>query len=924
MPNVCGPPPCTPTTCALQGKNCGLISDGCGALLGCGTCGSGQVCGLFTANVCGTPPPAPDAGCTGLQCQVAPCDGGTPTTLTGTVYAPNGTTALYNAVVYIPNSTVAPLTSGATCDQCGAAVSGNPVALTTTGVNGRFTLTNVPSGTNIPLVVQLGKWRRQGSVSNVPACATTTLTSSQTRLPRNQAEGNIPTMAVSTGAVDALECVLRKIGLDAAEFTNSTGTGRVHLYRSTGTFVLSGSNLGDSAATLLTDLDRMRTYDALFLGCDGKDYAHLRTSAQKANLRSYADQGGRLFATHFGWSSLYDNGSWANSAPWYIQGVCVRGGTPTTTTCSIDQNCIASGSPGDVCVRPWPTTMGTTTQRLLAAPIDTSFPKGLAFSQWLGTTTTSIADSRHDVDNVVSSNYGASAAWPSAYNSHRWIYSQATTATSNTNDMPRGTTQLFTFNTPWGAPAAQQCGRVVFSDFHVDGFSAVQATCSSNASCNVSDRCLAYDLNTNALGCTRSFANACTGTTLSVQEQMLAFMVFDAANCIGNDGAPPVPPPACTPTTCLAQGKNCGTIGDGCGGSLSCGPCTAPDVCGGGGVPNVCGSSCRRKSCGELGANCGTVGDGCGGTQECGACVSPASCGGGGVANVCGRPSCTPQSCADLNANCGVVGNGCGGTLDCGDCSGSDSCGGGGVPNRCGVGSCIARTCNDLGANCGVQGNGCGGTLQCGDCTEPQSCGGGGTPNQCGTPACAPRTCSAVLANCGPAGNGCGQVLDCGVCSAPQSCGGGGVPSQCGGNCTPTTCTQLGASCGLQGDACGGSLFCGVCPSGQVCTGTPSRCVSGTSCSPLSCANLGVSCGLHADGCGGLVDCGPCTSLCTPRTCADVAAQRSTVACRTASPPPSGCLCGPVADGCGGLLDCGACGAGQQCGGPAPSVCGSP
>ncbi|TMB48582.1 MAG: hypothetical protein E6J56_24790 [Deltaproteobacteria bacterium] len=53
----------------------------------------------------------------------------------------------------------------------------------------------------------------------------------------------------------------------------------------------------------------------------------------------------------------------------------------------------------------------------------------------------------------------------------------------------------------------------------------------------------------------------------------------------------PAPAPApCTPTTCAAQGKNCGTIHDGCGGTLTCGVCTAPLTCGGGGVANVCGT----------------------------------------------------------------------------------------------------------------------------------------------------------------------------------------------------------------------------------------------------------------------------------------------------------------------------------------------
>jgi hypothetical protein len=34
----------------------------------------------------------------------------------------------------------------------------------------------------------------------------------------------------------------------------------------------------------------------------------------------------------------------------------------------------------------------------------------------------------------------------------------------------------------------------------------------------------------------------------------------------------------CTPTTCAAQDATCGTIPDGCGGVLECGPCSAPDL----------------------------------------------------------------------------------------------------------------------------------------------------------------------------------------------------------------------------------------------------------------------------------------------------------------------------------------------------------
>jgi hypothetical protein len=45
MPNVCASgPACTPIAC-MAGKDCGLISDGCAAVLDCGACAMGKSCG---------------------------------------------------------------------------------------------------------------------------------------------------------------------------------------------------------------------------------------------------------------------------------------------------------------------------------------------------------------------------------------------------------------------------------------------------------------------------------------------------------------------------------------------------------------------------------------------------------------------------------------------------------------------------------------------------------------------------------------------------------------------------------------------------------------------------------------------------------------------------------------------------------------
>src|SRR5262249_4003150 len=190
-----------------------------GGSLDCGnTCPMGQTCGQVLTNVCGMATP-----CTNLCLKQTTCPAGGTTSVSGTVFAPTnpmrfGTPdPLYNAVVYIPNAAVAPFTTGVSCDRCGANVSGSPLVSVLTGPDGKFKLTNVPAGTNIPLVIQLARWRRQITI-NPTACTDTVLTADQTRLPRNKMEGDIPHMALVSGDVDALECVLRKMGIDDAEF----------------------------------------------------------------------------------------------------------------------------------------------------------------------------------------------------------------------------------------------------------------------------------------------------------------------------------------------------------------------------------------------------------------------------------------------------------------------------------------------------------------------------------------------------------------------------------------------------------------------------------------------------------------------------------------------------------------------------------
>lgn len=102
----------------------------------------------------------------------------------------------------------------------------------------------------------------------------------------------------------------------------------------------------------------------------------------------------------------------------------------------------------------------------------------------------------------------------------------------------------------------------------------------------------------------------------------------------------------CVPTTCSAQGKNCGAIPDGCGAMLDCGKCTVPATCGGSGKPGVCGSTtCAPTTCGAEGKSCGSIPDGCGGVLACGSCPPGQSC---NSSNVCAP---NPVSCPAVVAS---------------------------------------------------------------------------------------------------------------------------------------------------------------------------------------------------------------------------------------------------------------------------------
>src|SRR5687768_3299239 len=147
------------------------------------------------------------AACVNLECQQVTCANGDTTRLSGTIYAPTpiDPDPLPNVLVYVPNATVEPFPPGVACTTCATPPSGSPLVQTTTSVNGTFALDNVPVGTDIPIVIQTGRWRRQVTMT-IAACTDNALPAEKSHLPRNRTQGDIPKMAIATGQLDSLEC----------------------------------------------------------------------------------------------------------------------------------------------------------------------------------------------------------------------------------------------------------------------------------------------------------------------------------------------------------------------------------------------------------------------------------------------------------------------------------------------------------------------------------------------------------------------------------------------------------------------------------------------------------------------------------------------------------------------------------------------
>lgn len=401
-------------------------------------------------------PPTPSAGDADLGAGSLPGseDGARPgcvTTLSGIARDPSGRLPLYNVVVYVSSEPLAPLERGASCETCDGNFSGRPIAATVSDAAGAFTLdiSNVPARADIPLVIQIGKWRRVVSVPAAADCADTPLDAELSRLPRSRAEGDLPRIAVMRAGSDALECLFTKIGVDLAEITPGGAGGSVELYYSDlenatdETGLMSG---GDDEIELpvieelLGDYAALRSYDMILLSCEGGDDRYDPPNLEhRENLQRYADEGGRLFGGHFH-NGIIDNRELPDDYPEFPAVIEFADGREDIEPLSF------------------------------AADVNVGFDKGRALADWLvnvGASTThgriTISDSERTVTGTLD---------PTAVS---WIG-------ADTSD---GRAALYYgFPTPVGGPA---CGRMVFTDVHLaagsgDSGKSVFPSCSSELS----------------------------------------------------------------------------------------------------------------------------------------------------------------------------------------------------------------------------------------------------------------------------------------------------------------------------------------------------------------------------------------------------------------------------------------------------------
>ncbi|MDB4933819.1 MAG: Tryptophan synthase alpha chain [Labilithrix sp.] len=464
---------------------------------------------------------APGAGCknnaaqvkdNGSGCQDCKCNSGT-AEITGRIMDPAKLRPVYGVAVYVPSTAVGALAGpNVKCDTCSNIYGGLPaLASATTDVDGTFRLQGVPAGVPVPLVIQLGRFRRQITVASIPACGTRALTAAQAHLPGTKtkagdtatdtANPDLPLMAFVTGHDDATECLLARMGIATSEFTAPGGGGSIEMYTykqvngltgGAGAYAPAGSTIagiGD-AGGLLGNAATLNKYNALIMPCPGNGATTSSpTSAMQTNVRNWLDAGGRLFTSHIPVQDF----------------IYLPVGNPNQSIANW------SGSPP---VGNNPDGSDRDPPNSLTDNINQTFPKGAGMARWMQIAWPApggpggaapalgklpLPNYRHDVSSV-----NASAT--------SWLSGSSTGGASGAGTLQHN---MVEFDAPVAGPASAQCGRAVLPLMHVSGISS---------------------------GTFPGFCGAVPGA-LTGQELAFEYMMWEAMTCLAPSTVPPVSPP---------------------------------------------------------------------------------------------------------------------------------------------------------------------------------------------------------------------------------------------------------------------------------------------------------------------------------------------------------------------------------------------
>ena len=397
------------------------------------------------------------------------------TSVSGTIYAPNGTLPLSGVTVYVPISDPGPLMSGPQCDRCVDSLPGGAYTQTQTDEAGHFQLIDVPAASGVPLVIQVGKWRKQVTLPPVSACQDMALDTVSTTLPRDHTEGDMPQIAITTGNADALECLIRKLGIADSEITTDMQSGKVHLYNGNGANKFAAGFAGGTggfsdAQTLWGDTTKLSNYDIVMFSCEGNQNPSTKPQTAMQAVHDYAGLGGRLFLSH--WHNIWVGGE---------DGDPTHGLPDWEAVATFDYNAKqpASGA-----------------QQLTI--VDETSSKGMTFASWLLNVGASTV---RDQITVTDPRYTLQVAKPGK--AEQWVYVDPNLST------PTGQTgvQDMLFTTPQDVDPKARCGKVVVSDMHVSSGSSSKPGV--------------------------AYPGGCSATGLSPQEKALAFIFFDIASCVG-------------------------------------------------------------------------------------------------------------------------------------------------------------------------------------------------------------------------------------------------------------------------------------------------------------------------------------------------------------------------------------------------------